>query len=142
MVTKLVSMPPSQRWLTYGLPARVASSAIGSWACFLVPTKRIVSPRATVSRDELERRVEAADGLGQVDDVDPVALREDVRAHLGVPAARLVAEVDAGLQQLAHRDGRHGAGDLLGRVVTSARLGTADRRPSAAGTPAGSDARA
>ena len=50
MVTKLVSMPPSQRWLTYGIPARVASSAIGSWACFLVPTKRTSSPRATVSR--------------------------------------------------------------------------------------------
>ena len=41
--------------------------------------------------------------------MDPVALREDERAHLGVPAARLVAEVDAGLQQLPHRDGRHGA---------------------------------
>ena len=50
MVTKLVSMPPSQRWLTYGWPDRVASSAIGSWACFLVPTKRIESPWATVSR--------------------------------------------------------------------------------------------
>ena len=30
--------------------ARVASATIGSWACFLVPTKRTWSPRATVSR--------------------------------------------------------------------------------------------
>src|SRR5256714_10796088 len=50
IVTKFVSMPPSQRLLTYGIPARVASWATGSWACFFVPTKRIVSPRATVSR--------------------------------------------------------------------------------------------
>ena len=27
--------------------------------------------------------------------------------HLGVPAAGLVSEVDTGLEQLAHRDGRH-----------------------------------
>ena len=29
-VWKLVSMPPSQRWLTYGMPTRVACSATGS----------------------------------------------------------------------------------------------------------------
>ena len=39
-------------------------------------------------------------GLEQVDDVDAAALTEDETAHLRVPAARLVAEVDAGLQQL------------------------------------------
>ena len=50
MVTKLVSMPPSQRLLTYGWLARAASWATGSWACFLVPTNRTWSPRATVSR--------------------------------------------------------------------------------------------
>ena len=41
--------------------------------------------------------------------------------HLGVPAAGLVSEMDAGLEQLAHRDGRHGAWDLLVRLA-SARL--------------------
>ena len=50
IVAKLVSMPPSQRLFTYGWPARAASSAMGSWACFFVPTNRTVSPRATVSR--------------------------------------------------------------------------------------------
>src|SRR5205807_10326695 len=34
------------------------------------------------------------------DDVDPVALAVDEAAHLGIPASRLVAEVDPGLQQL------------------------------------------
>ncbi len=76
--------------------------------------------------DELERRVEALDRLGEVDDVDAVALREDEGLHLGVPAASLVSEVDAGLKQLAHRCGGHG--DLL-RFPASA-----DPRP---GPPAG-----
>jgi hypothetical protein len=42
------------------------------------------------------------DRLHQVDDVDPVALAEDVAPHLRVPPARLVAEMHAGLQQLFH----------------------------------------
>ena len=49
-VWKLVSMPPSQRWFTYGMLTRPASSAMASCACFLVPTNRIVPPCATVSR--------------------------------------------------------------------------------------------
>ena len=48
-VEKFVSMPPSQRWFTNGMPTRRACSAIASWACFLVPTYRIVPPCATVS---------------------------------------------------------------------------------------------
>ena len=49
-VWKLVSMPPSQRWLTYGMETRPACSAMASWACFLVPMNMIVPPCATVSR--------------------------------------------------------------------------------------------
>ena len=49
IVWKFVSMPPSQRWLTYGIPTRVACSATGSCAWRLVPTKRMVPPWATVS---------------------------------------------------------------------------------------------
>ena len=41
-------------------------------------------------------------GLQQVDDVDAVALAEDVAAHLRMPAARLMAEMHAGLQQLLY----------------------------------------
>ena len=46
-VWKLVSMPPSQRWLTKGIPTRFACSAIASWACFLVPTNITLPPLAT-----------------------------------------------------------------------------------------------
>ena len=41
-VLKLVSMPPSQRWSTYGMPHRIASRRITSWAARLVPTKSTV----------------------------------------------------------------------------------------------------
>ena len=40
--------------------------------------------------------------LLQVNDIDAVALRVDVRGHFGVPASGLVAEVDASFQQLLH----------------------------------------
>src|SRR5450432_1397716 len=45
------------------------------------------------------------EALLEVDDVDLVAGPEDVRSHLGIPVARLVAEVNAGLQHLAHGNG-------------------------------------
>src|SRR5690606_10284797 len=45
--------------------------------------------------------------LLEVDDVDLAAGTEDVRAHLRVPVAGLVAEVDAGFQHLAHGDLGH-----------------------------------
>ncbi len=61
-VWKLVSIPPSQRSLTYGIPTRVACSATASWACFLVPTNMIVPPRETVSRTyEYARSIAVSD---------------------------------------------------------------------------------
>ena len=45
IVWKLVSRPPSQRWSTYGMPARSADSLTESRACFLVPTNMTVPPR-------------------------------------------------------------------------------------------------
>src|SRR5690606_3765410 len=47
---------------------------------------------------------EQTDRLLEVDDVDPVALGEDVGAHLRVPALGLVSEVDPCLQQRLHTD--------------------------------------
>ncbi len=47
---------------------------------------------------------EQGDRLLQVDDVDGVALAEDVGLHLRVPAPGLVPEVDAGFQQLFQCD--------------------------------------
>ena len=62
-------------------------------------------------------------GLEEVDDVDPVALAEDEAAHLGIPAARLVAEVDSGLQQLLDANGSHCPSPLsFGLVLPVRRL--------------------
>jgi hypothetical protein len=49
IVRQLVSRPPSQRWLTYGMPTRFASFATASCACFFVPTNRIVPPRSPIA---------------------------------------------------------------------------------------------
>ena len=56
-------------------------------------------------------------GLLQIDDVDAVALGEDVASHPGVPPAGLVTEVDTGLQQRLHSNrfkggSRRGCGGL------------------------------
>lgn len=56
--------------------------------------------------DEFQRTREQRHGLRQVDDVDAVAITEDVGLHLRVPAVGLVAEVRAGLDELLHRDDR------------------------------------
>ena len=65
---------------------------------------------ATTDRlaDEVEGGIQALDRLGQVDDVDAVALGEDVLAHLRVPAPCLVPEVDASFEQLLHAGGSQG----------------------------------
>ena len=59
--------------------------------------------------DEVERAGEQRHGLRQIDDVDAVAVAENVRLHPRVPAMGLVAEMRSGLEQLLHRDdsGRH-----------------------------------
>ena len=108
MVVKLVSMPPSQRLFTNGWLARIASSLNRFVGLLLRADEEDLVTAGDGLTHEFEGDVQALDGLGEIDDVDPVALREDERAHLGVPAASLVAEVDSGFQQLPHRDGRHG----------------------------------
>jgi hypothetical protein len=55
--------------------------------------------------DELGGFLEQRERLFQVDDVDLVAMAEDVRGHLGVPEAGLVSEMDTGFQHLTHGDG-------------------------------------
>src|SRR5690606_7224858 len=56
----------------------------------------------------------------EVDDVDAVALGEDVALHLRVPAPGLVPKVNATLEQLPHRDDGHGESRSLLSLVDAA----------------------
>ncbi len=62
----------------------------------------------------------------EVDDVDLVALAEDVLGHLRVPVPGLVAEVDPGFQHLTHGDG-HGETPFRVEPRPAIRLATASR---------------
>ena len=53
--------------------------------------------------DRLQPLMQQRHGLFEIDDVNAIADAEDVGRHLRVPAPRMVAEMNAGLQQLAHR---------------------------------------
>ena len=88
--------------------------------------------RAAAVRDlagELLGLLEQGLRLEQVDDVDAVALAVDETAHLRVPAAGLVAEVDSGFQQLLETDFGH-RGELLVRSCACS-PGTRRRGPGA-----------
>jgi hypothetical protein len=54
--------------------------------------------------DELRRLLEHLQRLLQVDDVNAVALAEDVFLHLGIPALGLMPEVDSRFEQFLHGD--------------------------------------
>jgi hypothetical protein len=56
--------------------------------------------------DVAHRLVVLREGDFQVDDMNLVAVTEDVRGHLGVPETGLVAEMDTGFQHFTHGD-RH-----------------------------------
>ena len=60
--------------------------------------------------EELGSFVEESDALGEVDDVDTVALVEDITFHLRVPTLRLVTEVETGVEHILERNTRKGGG--------------------------------
>ena len=53
------------------------------------------------------RRLKTIQRLPEVDDMDPVTLRENERAHLGIPTAGLVSEVHTSLEHLIQSDLLH-----------------------------------
>src|SRR5262249_55589614 len=59
--------------------------------------------------DEAVGLPELLEGFLKIDDVNAVALTEDVLLHLRVPALGLMAEVHSGLEQLLHRQRGHGS---------------------------------
>ena len=62
--------------------------------------------RGGVAR-EVVRSFDLAQRTLKIQNVDAVTLREDVRLHLRVPSPCAMAEMNASLQQLAHRDCCH-----------------------------------
>ncbi len=107
MVLKFVSMPPSHRWLTKGMPQRMASACIASRAERLVPTNSTLPPSEitllTKSRSVRVHRLR----LLEVDDVNSVTFAKDERGHLRVPEAGLMSEMDTRLQHLSHGHAGH-----------------------------------
>jgi hypothetical protein len=88
--------------------------------------------------DELLRELELAQRLLQVDDVDAVALGEDEPAHLGVPPARLVAEVDPCGEELLEIGRRHVGCVMLGGFgVPSVPVGVSEDRGAEPAAPLG-----
>ena len=104
IVWKFVSRPPSQRWLTYGMPGGLGDLLDAVARLLLGADEEHGAAAAGEAVGEALGRSQQRLGLQQVDDVDAAALAVDEAAHLRVPAARLVAEVHAGLQQLPDAD--------------------------------------
>ena len=57
---------------------------------------------------DVESLVQQFDGLLQVNDMNAVALREDIRLHAGVPLVGAMSKVDAALEQGLHGYNCHG----------------------------------
>ena len=73
--------------------------------------------------DELGRFLEHLQRLLQVDDVNPVALAEDVFLHLRIPAFGLMPEVNASFEQLLHRDICQATSSVLASFALNTRSG-------------------
>jgi hypothetical protein len=78
--------------------------------------------------NSLLRGHKTVERLAEVDDVDPVAFREDESLHLRVPTTGLVAEVYSGLEKLIETNVRHDVSFSRGRCTprSGCRVGRAD----------------
>ena len=86
------------------MPTRSACSLIGLLALLLGADEQHAAAALGGLPEEGVGLVDEDGRLLQVDDVDAAALAEDELLHLGVPAAGLVAEVDAAGEQVLHAD--------------------------------------
>jgi len=102
-------MPPSQRWIDEMLARSVSRLGDRVLRLALGADEQHLAAAGDGLLDEVECARKQRHALRQVDDVHPIAVAEDVRLHLGVPAVGLVAEMRSGLEQLLHGDdrGRH-----------------------------------
>ena len=93
IVARLVNVPPSQRWVDVELPARQRGFFDGFLRLLFAADEKNLALALGDAGEEIGRVLELLDGLAQVDDVDGVALLEDVRLHLRVPTLGLMAEM-------------------------------------------------
>ena len=103
-MTQLVSKPPSQRLVDVEHAAAVGFFGDGVLRLALGADEEDELAGGGEVGDELGRLLEHLQGLLQVDDVNAVALAEDVFLHLGVPALGLMPEVNASFEQFLHGD--------------------------------------
>ena len=73
----------------------------------LGPDKEHVVPVGREIADKLRCLVEVVQGLLEVDNVNAVALAEDERLHLRIPAPSLMPEVDTRFEQFLHLNRSH-----------------------------------
>jgi hypothetical protein len=95
MVLKFVSIPPSHLALTKCGCRAGSLFANGIAGLLLCPDKQHSFSAHRQIADEHIGVFEHSDGLLQVDDVDAVAFRKNIRRHFRVPTTGLVPEMDA-----------------------------------------------
>ena len=102
IVAKFVSSPPSQRWFTKNMLQRSGFFRDGILGLALGSDKENDFSLGCEFGNELGCFFEEPESLLKIDDVDSVALAEDVLLHLRIPALGLVPEVNAGFQKFLH----------------------------------------
>ena len=80
----------------------MAAAAIGSRRLALGADEQNAAAAGGDVAQRHQRPVQQRHGLGQVENVDVVALPIDVGRHLRIPALLAVAEMGARFEQLAH----------------------------------------
>ena len=108
MVWKFVSRPAQPAVVHVGHARGLGHVANGVLRLLLGADEQHRPAAVGECPSELLRLSQQGGGLAQIDDVDAAALTMNEPAHLRVPATRLVAEMDAGLQQLRDTYLSHG----------------------------------
>ena len=103
-VTQFVSVPPEPAVVHVEHAAALRLFGDGFLRLALGAQEKNSFALAGQLGDVTSRVAKHLQGLLQVNDVDSIALAENVFLHLRVPTPRLVAEVNSSLQQLFHRN--------------------------------------
>ena len=89
------------------LPAFLSRFLHGLLGLFLCADEQNLSAFADGRKQEIRSGFELIQRLAEVDDVNAIASVEDEGLHLGIPALRLVAEMDTRIQQFLNTNTNH-----------------------------------